>query len=533
KFQVTTRTSGDTELILALFIKLGPEFVSELNGMFTFAIYDINQNKIYLYRDRLGVKPLFYLRNNYGVHFSSELKGLINNKFLLEFLTINKKAVNLFMHLGFIPHPFTIYNEINKFPSGSYAEVFENNINFFTYWRAEDKISERVEKSYDSSKEQLKDLLEDSVRLRLVSDVPVGAFLSGGIDSSLVTAIAQKNTSNPIKTFSIGFKESKFNESEYARKIASYLKTDHHEYILSEKDAQENLLHVMDHFDEPFADTSALPTYLVSKMARQEVKVVLTGDGGDEAFMGYGAYKWAEILSNNIIRPFAHPTAYLLKKFGTSRFKRIGDLLDINDGNFQSHIYSQEQYYYKQKELVNLLVPEFANDASIEFNASQFNRKLKFSEIQSLFDLNYYLQDDLLVKVDRASMLCSLEAREPLLDYRIIEFSLNLSSQLKKKGGSSKYLLKQVLCDYVPERYFERPKWGFSIPLARWLKGEMHYLINDFLSKEKISEVNILQQSYIDKLLYRFENGEDYLFNRVWLAIVLQSWFLKNSKKHE
>ena len=530
KYKLDLSTTSDTEVIIELFAKYGKKCIEEFNGMFAFAIYNTITFELFLCRDRLGVKPLFIYKENNLIVFASELKSILAISTIQKKLSLNKKTIRSFLHLGYIPEPNSIYNEIQKFPSGTYSTLNKSTQTEENYWNPEAQITEKTSSTYSSAKIELNTLLNNSIRYRMISDVPLGTFLSGGIDSSLVTAIAKENSSSPINTFSIGFKESKHNESAHALKIATFLKTNHHEFILSESDAMESLEMIMDQFDEPFADTSALPTWMVSKLASKNVKVILTGDGGDELFMGYGAYNWANRLSkfnNSTIRKIIH---FTLNASNKNNFKRASTLFDFDKNtNIKSHIFSQEQYFFSEKELTRLLKqPGLFNDkTSLDIGTTK--RTLSAKEEQALFDLKYYLKDDLLVKVDRASMLASIEAREPLLDYKLVEFSLNLDEKLKYKGNTSKYLLKEVLYDYIPASYFERPKWGFSIPLAEWMRRDMSYLITNYLSESITEEIDLFNYNYIVDLKNRFSKGETYLYNRLWTIIILHKWLQKNN----
>lgn len=527
ELDVTLKSTSDTEVVLELFVKFGPEFVSKLNGMFAIAIYDIDRDVFFLYRDRLGVKPLYYFCDHESLFFASELKSLLSIEYLKRKLSVDRNAVNVFLHLGYIPEPLTIYQEVKKFPAGSYAVFSKGNISFINYWNPNKVLSTKTHTDFKEAKVALQQIIESSIQYRMISDVSFGTFLSGGIDSSLVTAIASRYAQEPLKTFSIGFEEKRFDESQYARKIASFLKTDHHELIVSQQEALDHFESVMDHFDEPFADTSALPTYLVSKLASKHVKMVLTGDGGDELFMGYGSYQWAERLSNPFYAAFKTPGSFLMRHWGNNRLKRASSLLEGHKGSVHSHIFSQEQYLFSQHEIDDLLVDNTADQ--FQYFISKDNpRKLSASEEQALFDLRFYLKDDLLVKVDRTSMLSSIEAREPLLDYRLVEFALNIPQQFKMNGGEHKIMLKSVLYDYLPKVFFDRPKKGFSIPLAVWMKRELRYLIDDYLTKSKIQEVGLFEYDYVKNIITRFDKGEDYLYNRLYAVSVLQKWFLNN-----
>ncbi|MBA3900249.1 MAG: asparagine synthase (glutamine-hydrolyzing) [Bacteroidetes bacterium] len=525
ELNISLKTTSDTEVILEAFVKWGPEFVNRLNGMFALAIYDKAEKQMFLFRDRLGIKPLFYYLGENSLVFASELKAIQSLKEIKN--DINPKAVYDFLHLGYIPEPHSIYQNIYKFPAGHFAVFDGKNLSIKPYWKIEEKFKTETQKDFKKAKSEFKDLMESAVKYRMISDVPFGTFLSGGIDSSLVTAIAQKLSDKPIKTFTIGFKDAKFNEAEHAKKVSHYLKTDHHEQFVSYKDAIQLTEEIIDSYDEPFADSSAIPTMLVSKMAREHVTMTLSGDGGDELFMGYGWYKWAKRLNKPFLKsiPFSHET--LAKIPISDKYKRALNLLLINNYNFESHIVSQEHYLFSQSELQKLLLN---NDLIFtpDINFDNLPRKLNQMEKQALYDIKYYLKDDLLVKVDRASMKSSLEARVPLLDYRIVEFALNLDESMKYHKGELKYFLKQVLYDYVPEEYFNRPKWGFSIPLSLWMKNELKYLITDFLSPEIINRYGIVSVPYTKMLINRFFKGDNYLYNRLWALIILHKFLSKN-----
>ena len=334
----------------------------------------------------------------------------------------------------------------------------------------------------------------------------------------------QKISNKPVKTYAIGFEESGYDETDHAKKIAAHLGTDHHEHYLGPKDALDVIPKLPDIYDEPFADTSAIPTMLVSKMAAQHVTVTLSGDGGDELFHGYGSHLWANRLSNSYISAFKGVIGNVLS-LGNSRLQRIGCLFQANP-NLQAHIFSQEQYLFSDSELTDLLNIELPSPWLPHLPLSK--RKLTPAEIQAIFDTKYYLPNDLLTKVDRASMQYSLETRVPLLDHRVLEYSVNLSSDLKIKNGESKYLLKQVLYDYVPKKYFDRPKWGFSIPIRFWLQNELKYLPDKYLSENVLAKYGIFNIAQVKEIERRYFAGEDYLFNKIWAIILLNQWLENN-----
>ncbi|MEY2830415.1 MAG: hypothetical protein RIQ33_2273 [Bacteroidota bacterium] len=522
-------TTSDTEVILEAFCFWGNDFVHQLNGMFAIAIYDTQTHELFLFRDRLGVKPIYYYHHNNVLVFGSELKAVLQFSIVNNKVDIDKEAVNQYLHIGYIAEPLSIYKQIKKFPAGAFAVFNKSELRIKYYWKAEDKIEPTTHHNFIEAKLELKKLLLDAVKLRMISDVPFGTFLSGGIDSSLVTAMAQQNSSSaPIKTFSIGFKEAKYNESAYAKQVSDYLKTNHHQFIVSEKDAMNMITRMVDAYDEPYADSSALPTMLVSKLAKQHVTMTLSGDGGDELMMGYGMYNWANRLNNPLVSATRKPLSMLMKLMN-SKYKRVAELLNYEDKKYlHSHIFSQEQYLFSRKELSTLIQKNYQSNFVVEYNLKTA-RKLSAAEQQALFDIKYYLKDDLLVKVDRASMQYSLETRTPFLDYRVVEYCLNLSEKFKMNNGVQKYLLKEILYDFVPKEMFDRPKWGFSIPLVNWLKSDLKYLIDEYLSESAIIKSGLVDYEIVKDLKAKFlSNKFDYLYNRLWLLIVLQMWHNKN-----
>lgn len=533
------KSNSDTEVILEAFAELGVDFVHELNGMFAFAIYDKKDKELFLFRDRNGIKPLFFFWDDNRFAFASELKALLKIDSIDK--KINYNVISSFLHLGFIAAPNTIYKNIYKLPPGHWIKVTRRGIEVQRYYNVLDKIKKNTIDDKDEALVKLSDLLISSVQYQLKSDVPFGVFLSGGIDSSLITAQAVQLSGTKVNTFSIGFYENSHNESEYARKVAKHLGTNHYDFIVSYKDAIQLIDDVLRYYDEPFADSSAIPTMLVSKLAKQYVTVTLSGEGGDELFFGYGAYRWANRLDNVFIKALKAPLFQTLKRM-PSRYERASYLFQhVPDETTEQHIFSQEQYLFSQSELEENLLLDYKNCSpgniqissqsnvlfsnTIGSTSSRQNRKLKAMERQALFDLHWYLPDDLLTKVDRASMKYSVETRVPYLDHRVVEFALNLSPNLKYKNGISKYLLKQILYQYVPKEIFQRPKQGFAIPLNIWLKNELEYLLTDYLSETVVKKHQLIDFAYVELLIKRFRSGTDYLFNRLWVLIVLHKWF--------
>jgi asparagine synthase (glutamine-hydrolysing) len=535
-FKTEFKTASDSEILLEAYVQYGPAFLQKLNGMFALAIYDKEKKELFVCRDRVGIKPLYYFWDGHNFAFASELKALTKLAFIP--LQVNRNAVYHFLHMGFISSPQSIYKSIKKLESATWLKVSKDSLEPCTYWSPQQHVNERVITREKEALVKLSDLLMSSVQYQIKSDVPFGVFLSGGIDSSLITANAVNLSGVKVNTFSIGFEENKYNESVYAKSVANYMRTNHHEFIVSHKDAIELIDTIFEAYSEPFADPSAIPTMLVSKLARKHVTVTLSGEGGDELFLGYGAYQWAKRLNNPFIKNFRYQTAALLTKYG-KRFSRHANYFLYPTNELQySHILSQEQYYFSLAEVDKLMTSDFIsypetqntellNNFGIEVN--NLRRTLNPMERQALFDLQFYLQGDLLTKVDRASMHFSLETRVPYLDHRIIEFTLNLSPDLKYRNNTTKYLLKEILYQYVPKKFFDRPKQGFAIPLAKWLKNDLYFLIDEMLSKEVIEKYNIVNYSYVEQLKKDFLNGKDFYYSRLWLLIILHKWM----KKHQ
>jgi asparagine synthase (glutamine-hydrolysing) len=516
---VQWKTHSDTEVILELFAAYGPCSFASLNGIFAFAIYDTLEEKLLLCRDQLGIKPLFISRTDESLLFASELKALTAPG-----APINRAAIPYFLHLGYIPQPLTIYEGIEKFPAGAYGilDIGRNEWTTARYWKASDHYLTDPVQDEAKALELYKEKLYAAVQHQMIADVPLGTFLSGGIDSSLVSAVASDINPGKVKTFSIGFEEAAFDESQYAQQVADHLKTEHHLFRVKLDDVLEVVPDFIQAYDEPFADSSAFPTMLVSRLAREHVTVTLSGDGGDELFQGYGMYAWAARLQEPRTRMFRKPL-YWASRMMSERYQRAGKLFDYPSADrIPSHIFSQEQYLFSEQELDTMLVHS-------AFDFTELNRlpgRGKPGEQQAFWDLEHYLKDDLLVKVDRASMRYSLETRVPLLDQSLVEFALNLPMDLKvREGYGTKYLMKKTLYELVPRAIFERPKRGFAIPLNKWLRHELKYLVDEYLNEATIRELGAVEPKYVKQLLSDYNNGKTWLYNRVWVLLVLHWWY--------
>ncbi len=535
KEKITLKTNGDTEVVLEAFSLYGSDFVKKLNGMFAFSIYDKVKNEIYLYRDRLGIKPLYYYWDGITLIYASELSPvkLLIDKLNLK-VQLNHNAIQSFLHMGFIPAPYSIFSQINKATPGSMIKISSAGIEISEYWKLSEIIEEKREGQKEYSLTKLDDLIKSSVEYQLNSDVPYGVYLSGGIDSSLIAAISASLRTNKIETFSIGFNHKNYNESEYAKTVAKFIGTNHHEFIVSEKDAIQTMDKILSLYGEPFADSSALPTLLVSKLAKKHVTVALSGDGGDELFLGYGSYKWAKRLNNCFLRKLRQPIFVALHCSRNDKYQRASHLFHYQNYNsIQSHIFSQEQYLFSRNEVKKMAISNKNAFQKTNLNFLDLNwlkdLSLQPEEKQSLFDLTYYLPDDLLTKVDRASMAYSVEVRVPFLDHRIVEYAVNLDLNFKIRKGVQKFILKELLYQYIPKFYFTRPKQGFSIPLGVWLKKELKFLIDENLNKQVIDRFGIIKYNDVNQLLKNYMKGQHYFYNRIWLLIVLHHWLRKNS----
>ena len=520
-------TASDTEVILKAFHCWRMQAVDKFRGMFSFCIFDKKNKKAYLARDRVGSKPLYYYHDNNTFIFSSEIQSFRYHPHVKPSLC--EKSMNLFFQYGYIAAPYTIFSEIKKIKAGHYIEydIDSNSFSEKKYWSLSSYYClPKLNISEAEATDQLHNLLLEAFSLRMISDMPVGVFLSGGIDSSLIAAILQATHSQPINTFTMAFHHPEYDESSYSRQVANYLKTHHHEQICTWRDAETIISCLPKMYGEPFADSSAIPTALVAKFAKQKVTVALSGDGGDELFCGYNSYLLNEDRFNKINKlPFKRGIAKLLDSipdYNLSLFKLNYDLYN-RYLKLKSVLTSQnveDKYsaivrtftHYDVKKL--LLTPQLGL-----FNSQIFN-SLHSLERMMLFDFDHYLPDNLMVKVDRATMYYSLEGREPLLDHKILEFAAQLPIQMKVK----KYILKKILEKYLPVSYFERKKHGFGVPVNGWLRNELRYFLDKYIDKTKIKRQGIFNCNYVAELCQAFLRSKTN-DNRIWTLLTFQMWY--------
>ncbi len=529
-------SNSDTEVILKAYHKWGIKAVDRFIGMFAIAIYDKERKTITLIRDRVGVKPLYYYFDGKDFVFASELKPIMLYK---KDLTINKDALYEFFQFGYISSNLSIFENCFKLPAGHYAtfNIQHSTFNIKEYWSIVPFFEKpKFKKSEKELVDELEKLLIDAFRYRMVSDVPVGVFLSGGIDSSVVAAILQKHYGN-IHTFTIGFKEAKYNEATYAKQVASHLGTIHTEKFLDAKEAKKILKNFTDIYDEPFGDSSGIPTTLVSMVAKDAgVKVVLSADGGDEIFCGYERYWYVYRAGNKIFKLPKFIRKILLLSTGIIKEKFIktdslkhkyNQLKEILKDDSWQNIYENFVYSVKNYEIKRLIGAR----KKIDEKSFAVGEKEHPMQGMMLWDYHRYLPDDILTKVDRATMSVSIEGREPLLDHRIAEFMAQVPFKYKYKDNTSKYLLRKVLERYIPKELIDRPKMGFGIPMFEWFGEDLRSLFEEYFKDEKLNKHNLLDSNYIKKEFEKLKNDQALNINKLWFVLVFQMWYEKYMEK--
>ena len=509
--------------------------------MFALAVWDNKLEELTLVRDRLGVKPLYFGIINNILFFGSQIKSFLVHPLWQG--NLDQQALSRYIKFNYVPAPYSIFQNISKLEPASILTIDkQQKINKTIYWDLTKIIvdQEIIKKSIDSKIteieiiEQLHDLLKSSVKMRMLSDVPLGAFLSGGIDSSLVVALMQELSNTKIKTFTIGFNEQSYNESYFAKEVAQHLGTSHQELILDPKQALDIIPGLAEIFDEPFADSSQIPTLLVAKLAREQVTVALSGDGGDELFAGYNRYflwnnifskiawmpkKLREILAKSICKVSLNNWELVnkivsIRNLG-DRLYKLANILPFNtDQDFYSKVIS---FWLDQDPLLH---PEL-----IAMDRNKIPADLNFIEEMQFLDLNNYLPDDILVKVDRASMAYSLEAREPLLDHRLVEFSWQLPMKYKIRHGEQKWILKKILAKYLPQNLINRPKMGFGVPIEHWLRKELRDWAVDLLDPKKLAEQGLFNSKVVnDKLQQHLSGTRNHQYD-LWGILMFQAWY--------
>lgn len=529
-------STSDTEVILKGYHRWGEDVVNRFIGMFVFIIYDNDKQEITICRDRAGVKPLYYYKNDGLVLFASELKSLHQHPSFYKEIDVN--SLSLFLQYSYIPAPHTIFKNTYKLKPAHYLklDLQTQKITESRYWDVCDYYNKpTLNISDEEAIEEVEKLLKSAYEYRMVADVPVGLFLSGGYDSTSVAAILQKNRSEKLKTFTIGYNEAGYNEAPEAKKIASYLGTDHHEWIIGAKEAEDVFHKLPEIYDEPFADNSVVPTALVSKLASRYVKVSLSADGGDEVFAGYNKFNQSIYYTESV-------PAFMQSFFGNvMSYINPENIPYFNKQyNFATR-YKKMQHIWQQKSPTAAM--KYISQYITEDEASTFIKhkyegyKTNFESEEKLYggvntlnkllaiDYQTFLVDNNLVKVDRATMSVGLEGREPMLDHRIIEFVSQLPAHLKIRNQTNKYILKQIVHKYVPQQLMDRPKMPFIAPLTLWFKDELKEKIQYYLSEEKLNESGLFNNHSVIKLSRDYLEGKKITYQKVWNILVFQLWY--------
>jgi len=531
------KTKSDTEVLVHLYEEKGKDFVKYLNGMFAIALFDRRKNLLFLVRDRMGIKPLHYSITDNTIVFASEIKSI------LEYPEIRKKIspISLYNYFTFefISAPRTVYKGVHKILPGEMLIITQNGeIKKNKYWKI--KINKQ-NYSLEELNNKLKNIFLTSVKYRLISDVPLGIFLSGGIDSTLLVGAASKYT-DKVKTFSIGFSEESFNELKYAKIASNYFNTDHTEMVLSYKKAIDLLPSIMDYLDEPHADASIIPTFLVSKLSKKIITVALSGDGGDELFLGYDTYKAYKFAK--YVRWIPHPFIKTMENITSlipASSKRVSwefKLKKFLNGLLYKPEISNYIWWgaYPPELKKQLFTRDFLNliTNNIEFEPIEFYEKdlLKIDsplDRVNYLDLHLYLQDNLLPKVDRMSMINSLEVRVPFLDHRMVELAVSIHNKYRLKGLKTKYILKKSLKELIPPQLMKRPKIGFDIPLGVWLRNELKDYMMSLLDIKKIKNTGIFDPDFVEKIIKIHLSGKQNFRQLLWPIMIFQNWYDKNN----
>lgn len=524
----------DTEVIIAAYLRWGIQCVERFNGMFAIALYDWEKNTLFLTRDRMGKKPLFYWIDGVNIVFASELKPIMACSYFKK--KINRSVISRYLFHQYINAPDTIFEDVYKLEPGTCLKFHNGNFVTWKYWDVATVYNEKKNSfrgDFTTAKTEFKQLLESSVKKRMISDVPLGTLLSGGYDSSLVTAVAQSLSDTPINTYSIGFSEKKYDESEYACRVAKYLGTNHTNVIIDELEMLRLVDSISEYYDEPFADSSQIPTMLVAKLARNDVTVVLSGDGGDELFCGYNLYELVDIAqrydSIGSLIMFLKEHVPIL---GENVYKKLPMSVKIvsENRNIETKTQFRAKEYYELCERMVLCDDKRDIDYKVETKYHEDN----WQAIRMLLDMESYLPGDILCKVDRATMKYSLEARCPLLDKDIVEFSYSIPHSYKYVAGNKKRILKEVAYDYIPKKFLDRPKVGFSVPLDKWLRGPLRQQVFDYTDKTMLKRQGIFDGEYIDNLIDNYMKYGDEMLGTgrkysgyIWSLLVFQKWYEK------
>lgn len=523
------RSASDTEVILHAYEQFGEECLGRLRGMFAFAVWDARQQSLFVARDRVGKKPLFYYWDGRTLAFASEVRALLQDPSVP--IEADPIGIHEYVTYGYVPAPRSAFRNVRKLPAGHFMVVRDGRLRVQRYWKL--SYAPKWRGTEDSLCEQLMSLLDEAVRLRLVSDVPVGALLSGGVDSSIVVATMRRHVSGPLKTFSIGFAEAKYNEAEYAREVARRFETDHQEFVVRPR-AADLIPAIAWHYGEPFADSSALPSLIVCRMARQQVTVALNGDGGDESFLGYERYAAVRLAGAldwlpGSVRRRLSVSAHMRTPGSKSRLHRLQRFVSVL-GEEPRRRYARWLVFFDEERRRDLYSSAFHDQMSrhdplsVLFQAYAASDAPDFVEQSANTDVELYLPDDLLVKMDIASMANSLELRSPLLDHRLMEFAARLPRRLKLRGTTGKYLLKKAFRGTLPTRVLYRPKMGFGIPIDAWFRTDLRALAYDTLLDTRAASRGYFRPEVVRRYLDEHISGRGHHQYRIWNLLMLELW---------
>ncbi len=524
-------TNADTEVIVHSFEEYGVDAFDRFDGMFAFALHDRKNDVLYLVRDRMGEKPLYYTANGDAVIFGSELKCLVSTGKIEK--KINKRALNQYLQLTYIPAPLSIYEGVYKVLPGHYLKITSDGfVTDHEYWDI--PVQKPSDISFEDASKKLRELLKTSVTNRMISDVPIGAFLSGGVDSASVVGLMTVSGSEKPKTFTIGSEENRYDERHRANEVVEMYGTNHHERTADFGSFLSILDNILEYMDEPFADSSEIPTYLVSQFTKEYVTVALTGDAGDELFAGYNKYLMSYygeryLRLPSFLRKKIIPRFVKLMPAGSSAVRKIRKVIDNADKNPMERHRSLMHMGIKENDIDELLCDEYRDRGSLDFIASLYDKHPSSSDLQkSLYtDLKTVLEGDMLVKVDRMSMLNSLETRIPMLSKDIIEFSMTLPDSYKLKGKERKRVLKSAMKPLLPEGFEKYPKCGFEIPISKWMKEEMRHDVEEVLSLRNIKNQGIFDYRFIDKIKKEHFSDERDRGVELWVIYVFEKWLEK------
>jgi asparagine synthase (glutamine-hydrolysing) len=542
----TLKSHTDTETVLHLYEEEGVACLKHLNGMFGFALWDARLQRLWLARDRLGKKPLVYYWDGKRLLFASEIKAILRDPEVPR--EIDFEALDLYLTLNYIPATWTIFKNIRKLLPGHYLLLEKGKLSIQSYWDipvngGEPEVpspSDPVQ--WNQCKERLRALLDASVRRRLIADVPLGAFLSGGIDSSIMVALMARHSSRPVKTFSIGYKDlPSFDETRYAREVATFNRTEHYEFKLGYKDILDAFPKVLDNLDEPFADSSAVPTYIVSRETKRHVTVALSGDGGDELFAGYRMYLgeyWAKhyaripgVLRENVIAPFIQSLPDARDKPSLELIRRAKKFLRGMSLSFPERFCGWREIFPFSMRRKLLRRPPDRNFYLDLIRQAVEEKKGLFPEdginLMLYLDVKGLLPGDMLTKVDRMSMANSLEVRVPFLDYTLVQYVFGLKGSTKLGAWRGKHILLETFKDLLPPLLHNRPKWGFEMPIGAWLRKELKFLIDEYLHKDRVERQGIFDPRIIRDMVSNHMSGRQDTSWQLWNLIVFEHWYEK------